>query len=103
MEATVALADDILRRLRGKGRGAVFTARDLDDLGQRAAVDQALARMVRAGAIRRLDRGLYDFPAVHPTIGVLWPSADKVAQAVARQTGSHLKASGPLSANLLGF
>jgi hypothetical protein len=99
----LAVSDDILRRIRGKGRGFVFTVRDLEDLGTRAALDQALARLTDAGAIRRLDRGVYDFPRIHPVVGPMWPSADSVAQAVARQTGSHLKSSGPLAANLLGL
>lgn len=99
----MALADDILHRVRGMGRGFVFTVRDFDDLGSRAGLDQALSRLARANAIRRLDRGVYDLPRLHPVAGPLWPSADAVAQAVARQTGSHLKGSGPLAANLLGL
>lgn len=99
----MALADDILLRIRQDGPGAVFTAKDLSDLGARAAVDQALARLSRRGLIRRVDRGVYDLARVHPKIGPLWPSADAVAQAVARQTGSQLKASGAFAANILGL
>lgn len=99
----MGVADDMLHRVRGKGRGFVFTVRDFDDLGTRAALDQALARLTHAGTIRRLDRGVYDFPRIHPVVGPMWPSTDAVAQAVARRTGSHLKGSGPLAANLLGL
>ncbi len=99
----MALTDDILRRVRGKGRGYVFTVRDLDDLGSRAGVDQALARLARAAMIRRLDRGVYDFPNLHPVVGPMWPSAHAVAEAVARRTGSNLKGSGAFAANLLGL
>ena len=99
----MALPNAILHRLRGTGRGYVFTASDLDDLGNRASLDQALSRMTHTGQIRRIDRGIYDFPRIHPVVGPLWPSADAVAQAVARQTDSHLKSSGPLAANLLGL
>lgn len=99
----MAVADDILHRVRGHGRGFVFSARDFLDLGSRAAVDQALTRMARARQIRRIDRGLYDLPRVHPRVGPLWPSADLVARALARQTDSHMKASGPLAANVLGL
>ena len=99
----MALTNDILRRVRGHGRGHVFSARDLLDLGSRDAVDQALSRLARDGQIRRIDRGLYDLPRLHPRIGPLWPSADTVARALARQTDSHIKASGPLAANALGL
>lgn len=99
----MALAADILHRVRGHGRGFVFSARDFLDLGSRPAVDQALARLTRDDQIRRLDRGVYDLPRIHPKVGALWPSADEVAQALARQTDSHVKGSGPLAVNALGL
>lgn len=99
----MALAHHILHRVRGHGLGHVFSARDFLDLGSRAAVDQALARMATGGQVRRIDRGLYDLPRAHPRVGLLWPSADDVARAVARATDSHVKASGPLAANALGL
>jgi len=99
----MALTEHILRRVRGHGRGYVFSARDFLDLGSRDAVDQALARLARVGKVRRIERGIYDLPRLYPKVGPLWPSADTVAQAIARQTDSHIKASGPLAANALGL
>lgn len=99
----MTLADHILHRVRGHGRGHVFGPRDFLDLGGRAGVDQALTRLADAGTIRRIDRGLYDLPRFHPKIGLLWPSAAAVALAIARQTGSRIKDAGPLAANALGL
>lgn len=97
------IGDTILHRVRGHGRGFVFTAKDFLDLGSRAAVDQALSRLSAAGDIRRIDRGVYDLPRLHPKVGPLWPSADDVVSAVARQTDSRVKRSGALAANVLGL
>lgn len=99
----MAVASTILRRVNGRGRGAVFTAQDFADLASRAAVDQALTRLARSGQIRRVDRGVYDLPRTHPKIGPMWPSADAVAQAVAKQTNSQLQVSGAAAANALGL
>jgi hypothetical protein len=85
------------------GQGWVFTPTDLLGVGGRAAVDQALSRLVRAGRVRRLGRGLYDLPRVHPTLGPLSPSPDVVAQALARSRCSRLQVSGARAANLLGL
>ena len=58
-----ALADRIMRRVRGHGRGKwVCTPKDFLDLGSRAAVDRALGRLARSGRLRRVARGLYDLP-----------------------------------------
>lgn len=99
----MAVADTILHRIQGHTRGFVFTAKDFIDVGTRAAVDQALMRLTVAGDIRRIDRGVYDLPRFHPTAGPLWPSADDIIRAIARQTDSHVKRSGAFAANDLGL
>jgi hypothetical protein len=92
----------IVQRATAKGRGAVFTPNDFLDLGSRAAVDQALSRLTRAGRLRRVARGLYDYPRIDPKLGALAPSADAVAHALARETGSLVQVTGAQAANMLG-
>ena len=60
-------------RIYGHGRGAVFTPNDFLDLGGRDAVDKALSRLTARGVIRRLARGLYEYPREHPELGTLSP------------------------------
>ena len=43
----------------------VWTPVDFLDLGSRAAVDKVLQRLVAAGQLRRIDRGLYDTPRLN--------------------------------------
>ncbi|KQV78188.1 DUF6088 family protein [Rhizobium sp. Root1220] len=92
-----------MRRARARGRGGVFTPSDFLDVAARAAVDQALSRLVKNGKLRRLARGLYDFPKVHPKLGPLSPAPDDVAQALARETGSQVQIAGARAANALGL
>lgn len=98
-----AVADKIIKRVRGKGRGWAFTPKDFLDLGTRASIDMALTRLVQAGQIRRIGRGLYDYPKLHDKLGALTPDTDSIAQAVATQSGDRLSASGAQSANRLGI
>ena len=100
---TTSTMNAILRRIRAKHRGSVFTPSQLAHLGTRAAVDQALSRLQRSGRIRRLTRGVYEFPKIHPRIGVLSPSPEGVAKAMAERTGSRITISGAKAANLLGL
>jgi hypothetical protein len=92
-----------MKRARAGGRGGVFTPSDFLDIAGRAAVDQALSRLVKGGKLRRLARGLYDFPKVHPQLGLLSPAPDDIAQALARETGSQLQIAGARAANALGL
>lgn len=95
--------DRIMQRARAGGRGGVFTPSDFLDVAARAAVDQALSRLVKGGKLRRLARGLYDFPKLHPQLGPLSPSPDDVARALARETGSQAQIAGAHAANALGL
>jgi hypothetical protein len=96
--------EKILKRIEDGGRGAVYTSKDFLDLGDRAAVDQVLSRLAREGVLRRLRRGLYDYPRVNVTLGIeLSPDGDAVALALARATGSRIQMSGALAANVLGL
>jgi hypothetical protein len=98
-----AMADRIMKRVRSKGRGWVFTPRQFLDFGSRGAVDMAMSRLVQDQAIRRIGRGLYDYPRVHDTLGVLSPDPAQLADAVAVQTGDNLAPSGAVAANKLGL
>jgi Family of unknown function (DUF6088) len=63
--------------------GAVFSSADFLSAGTRAAVDQALHRMMRAGEIARVARGLYAFAGQSV-------DAQTVARAVAHKTGERV-------------
>jgi hypothetical protein len=97
------IANRILRRARARGRGSVFTPADFLDLGSRAAIDQALSRLAKDGRLRRVARGLYDYPRLHPRFGPLAPAPDAIAKALARETGSTLQVAGAQAANALGL
>lgn len=96
-----SLADKISNRIRARGRGCVFTPGDFLDLGTRANVDQTLARLVARGVMRKLARGLYDYPIINARLGPLSPSPDQVAKALAN--GDAIQVPGPVAANQLGL
>lgn len=93
----------ILRRTHKLPPGAVFSPASFADLGSPYAVGMALARLVRAGAVRRVSRGLYDVPRKHPTLGPLSPDADAVANGLAGRDRIKLQPTGAYAANLLGL
>ena len=98
-----SIDNKIVSRIYGKKRGWVFTPMHFLDLGSRMAVDQALGRLMKSGAIRRLARGLYDYPAKHPDFGILPPNYDRIAQALVGRDNLKIQPSGAYAANLLGL
>ena len=98
-----SVPDLVMKRVRASGRGSVFTPSDFLTVAARSSVDQALSRLVKGGQLRRLARGLYDFPKLHPKLGALSPAPDDVAHALARETGSQVQIAGARAANALGL
>jgi hypothetical protein len=93
-----------LSRIRGKGRGWVFSQHDLTGMGSRSAIDLALHRLLRKGTIRRVMRGIYDYPRFSALLNQeLSPDTDQAAQAIARKFGWRIQPSGPAAQNLLGL
>lgn len=97
------LEQRILRTVRGHGHGWVFTPRHFAGYDDARSVGMALTRLSRKGMIRRLARGLYDYPRYHDTLGPLSPSTDAVAKALAGRDAIRLQPSGGYAANRLGL
>src|SRR5579862_9907806 len=98
-----ATDNTILRRIRAKRRGWVFTPKNFIDIAKRSAIDVTLHRLVKQGIIRKLDKGIYDFPYIHPKLGVLAPNPDDLAKAIASKTGDTVQPSAARAANQLGI
>jgi hypothetical protein len=94
----------ILARIYGTGRGGVFTPKDFLDLASHEAVRQTLARLAEEGTIRRLMRGVYDYPAFSRLLNApTSPDPDAIARAIARAHGWTILPSGETALNLLGL
>src|SRR5438046_2761420 len=93
----------MLSRIYGSRGGGVFTPTDFLDLGSRRAVDLALHRLVGRKILRRIARGLYEYPRKHPELGILSPDIEQVARALAGKHRIRLQPAGAYATNLLGL
>jgi len=93
----------VLNRIYSHGRGWVFTASYLEDIAGSSTLTTILKRHSDAGTIRKLARGLYDYPKIDPQLGTLQPSVDSIAKALAGRDEIRLQPSGAYAANRLGL
>ncbi|EIP98895.1 hypothetical protein OpiT1DRAFT_03371 [Opitutaceae bacterium TAV1] len=98
-----SIEQQVRSRIYGHGRGWVFTPKHLQDLGKTAAIDSALRRFKAAGTIRKLARGLYDYPVEDPVLGLVTPSAEAIARALVVRDAIRLQPAGAYAANMLGL
>ena len=94
-------ADQIRRRVETSSPDTVFYAAQFLDLDTRTAVDKALSRLVQAGCLSRIARGLYYPPRKHPVLGDILPPVDAVVKALADRDHVKLQPFGGYAANLL--
>jgi hypothetical protein len=92
----------IVAYAKSQPEGALFGSNELLGFGARAAVDQALVRLVNAGDIMRVARGAYTRP-VATRFGSRGPDEVLVAQAFARREGVTITPHGAEEAHRLGL
>lgn len=86
------------------GPGQVWVPTDFAQLGNRDVIDKTLQRMVQAGDLRRIARGLYDKPTLNRlTKRSTTPDYRAVVEAIARRDQLRLLVDGMTAANDLGL
>lgn len=91
-------------RIYGKKRGWAFSKIDFLDLGSDADIRQALSQLAAKGTIRRVLRGVYDYPRMSKLLDTeMGPDLDQVASALARKSGWRIQPSENTALNLLGL
>lgn len=100
MEST---EEQILKKIRNYKRGKIFFPDHFRDLGSQDAIHQALSRLSDEEYLVRLGHGIYLYPKKDPQLGVLYPSIDEIAHAIARRDKAKIIPTGTLAMNKLGL
>ena len=96
------LSTRIMAEVAALSEATPIYAKALLHLGNRAAVDQSLSRLVRRGQLLRAGRGLYVRP-IETRFGPRTPSVEAVVNALQAETGETIASSGAAAANTLGL
>ncbi len=98
------IMENVNKRIISKKRGWCFTPKDLLDLGSPTAIWQTLHRLEQKGTIRRILRGVYEYPKESQFMeGYATPNPDCVAQAIARSNQWTIVPEGNTALNIIGL
>jgi len=90
--------------IAGHRRGWAFSSNDLLSLFSRREADDNLKYLAEKGKIRRISRGLYDYPQYSELLKQeLSPDIEQVARAFARKFNWRIEISGESALNILGL
>jgi hypothetical protein len=94
----------VISIIYGHGRGWAFCANDFAAEFGRSTIDWVLYKLIASGKIRRVYRGIYDYPKYSELLQQeLSPDFDLVAKAFARKFNWRIQPSGDAALNLLGL
>lgn len=93
----------ILQRIEAIPKGELFIPSDFSDLGSSEAVRLSLYRLEKGKVISRVAQGVYVRPKESGLIGKLIPSAEEVAEAIAKRDRIRTVPTGSYALNALGL
>lgn len=92
----------VLSRIYGRGRGWAFTPNDFSNDFKRWEISNSLEDLVNEGKIRRIIRGLYDYPIFSNILNKnVAPDMEQIAFALARKFSWRIQPSGETALNYL--
>ena len=93
----------IANRLKLQPKGSVFFVDDFLDYGNPESVKKALLRLKEKEILVRLAHGIYLYPKIDKELGILFPSTEDIAQAIARRDKARIVLTGVQALNKLGL
>lgn len=105
LKLTVSGFETIKLKIESWPRGTIFFPEDFAEIGSSDTVRSALVRMCDDNMIVRLGFGIYCYPIIDEKwgMGVLYPSMDEIAQAIAKRDRCQISPTGSAALNALGL
>ncbi|HRO46472.1 DUF6088 family protein [Agriterribacter sp.] len=98
-----SIEDKILKQIEALPKGELLLPADFSELGSSEAVRLSLFRLEKEGVISRVAQGIYVRPKESSLIGKLVPTAEEVAEAIAKRDRIRTVPTGSYALNALGL
>lgn len=98
-----SIENDILVQIESLPKGELLLPSDFIELGSSEAVRLSLFRLEKEGVITRVSHGIYVRPEESSLIGKLTPTAEEVAEAIAKRDRIRTVPTGSYALNALGL
>jgi len=100
-----SVINSLRKRVISKGRGKFWFADDFVSLGKNVSIRKALQQLAEEQMLLRISHGVYYYPKIDKTfgLGVLLPSKESIAFAVAKHAGLKLVPTGAFALNAIGL
>ena len=93
----------IQTKIQSLTKGSILFPSDFKNIGSVDAINQSLSRLTKEDLILRLGQGVYLYPKRDSKLGILYPSMEKIAEAIAKRDQVQIIPSGDYAMNKLGL
>lgn len=97
------VTNTVMEALKKMQKGTILFVDDFLDFGNQENVKKALFRLAEKGLLIRLAHGIYLYPKTDKALGVLYPSAEEIATAIAKRDRARIIPTGMQALNKLGL
>jgi hypothetical protein len=94
---------NINKYIQSKPKGTLLFPDDFSHLGTPAAIRKALQRLREKGLIKNVTHGIYVRPKISELVGEVMPTAEDVAQGIAKRDKIKIVPTGAYALNALGL
>jgi len=98
-----SISGKVRQRITKGKSGKIIFAKDFSDIGNDELINKALFRLERNKILIRLSHGIYLYPVVDKELGVMLPSPETIAKAIAKRDNARILPTGNHAMNLLGL
>ncbi len=91
------------KELKKAEKGRIIFAEDFAELGNIESINRVLSRLRKKGILVRLTFGIYLYPKTDKELGILYPSVEEIAEAIARRDKARIIPTGVQALNKLGL
>ena len=100
-----SIEEKIITSISKRGRGTMVSPLDYAGYGDSKAVQKAFERLAASQKLIRVARGIYCYPKIDKVLGlgVLYPTFEEIAAAIARRDKAKIAPTGVYALNKLGL
>ena len=84
-------------------KGRLFFISDFLEYGNYDTVRKTLQRLVKKGVLIRISKGIYYYPKIDKTLGILYPTTKEIAKSIAKRDRAKIIPTGAYAQHLLGL
>ncbi|MEW4924597.1 DUF6088 family protein [Algibacter sp. 2305UL17-15] len=99
----LSVKNKIVKSIKNYKRGKIFFPKDFIELGSTNAINNVLNKLENDGFLIRLAHGIYLYPKNDNILGILFPSMDEIAKAIAKRDKAKIIPTGINALNKLGL